>query len=151
MNTHPSDIEIQDYALQPPGATHAHIDHCPHCMQRVRQYRLMLTALNRQAIPEPAFHVTDAVMARLPKRPSATKNALRLTMAGAAIIAAASIPFLPYISGFYSWLSLVERNTMSLLALGSIALAAFLLALQLLHFRKMIGAIKNNEALQPDH
>ncbi len=150
MNIHPTDTEIQDYAMQPPGAKHVHIDDCAHCMDQVQQYRMLIATLS-QPIPEPPFHVADAVMARLPRqRASATVFAIQWSIAGILLIAVISIPLLAGTPGLFTWLALMEAQTTALLMIGGTALAVFLSAVQVDRYRKTMRQIKSNQTLQPN-
>lgn len=150
MNIHPTDTELQDYALQPPGAEHAHIDGCPQCMELVQQYRQLFNILS-EPIPEPPFHVADAVMAKLPrKRPSATVFAIQWTVAGILLIVAISIPLFLGTPGLFNRVVLMEGAAMALLVIGAVVLGLFLSAIQINGYRKIMRQIKSSQTLQPD-
>lgn len=144
MKTHPNDTAIQEYARQP-GATHGHIDQCSECLERVRQYRQLFAALNRQEIPEPKARIADAVMARLPESSIKENGKWKLVLAAASLIAAAGVSGLMILSG-----PTLEGNALALLAMGGAGLAIFLVCIQWRRYHKLMQLIKTGKMLQPE-
>lgn len=70
MNTpHPSEMEIQQYAVDKsgcPASTIAHIDSCEHCRAEVKTYRLLFSEIKQQPKPVFDFNLSALVLPQLP-------------------------------------------------------------------------------------
>lgn len=69
-NTHLTDEEIQQYALDArllSGALAEHIQHCEHCRQQARYYQLTFEGLGFQEKAVFDFDLTELVMEQLPQ------------------------------------------------------------------------------------
>lgn len=71
MNTgHVSEMELQQYALEPSGCstgTLEHMEACPRCRDEVAAYRLMFTGIGEQPKASFDFDLSAAVLSRLPR------------------------------------------------------------------------------------
>ena len=66
---HPSDWEIQEYALDNSGCAFAltvHIESCAECGEAVKNYQILFSAVNLQASPTFDFDLSSSVLAQLP-------------------------------------------------------------------------------------
>jgi len=65
---HPSEMELQRYALDEPGCTAAmigHIEQCENCQASVYAYRLVSAEMKRQSRPAFDFDVSALILAQL--------------------------------------------------------------------------------------
>jgi hypothetical protein len=70
MNIHPSEKEIQQFAINKfdcEPATILHIETCTDCMAEVSTYRLLFSEIRQQQKPEFDFDLSALVMPQLPK------------------------------------------------------------------------------------
>lgn len=68
-NGHPSEMELQQYALEPSGCnpeTLEHMEACPRCRAEAAAYRLLFTGISEQPEANFDFDLSAAVLSRLP-------------------------------------------------------------------------------------
>ncbi len=69
-NIHPSEKEIQQYALDKLDSSPeiiAHIDSCPDCQAEVSTYQLLFSEIKEQPAPAFDFDLQELVLSKLPK------------------------------------------------------------------------------------
>jgi hypothetical protein len=69
-NAHPSDLELQQYALDKsgcPGQTATHIENCEDCRAAVASYLALFTGIKSQPKPSFDFDLSDLVLKQLPQ------------------------------------------------------------------------------------
>lgn len=69
-NSHPSELEIQQYALDNSGCAVTLVDHiesCKHCKTEVDTYRHLISEVKRQHAPAFDFDLLDLVIPQLPR------------------------------------------------------------------------------------
>jgi hypothetical protein len=67
-NSHPSEKDIQQYAIDQSECTSAvtkHIEFCGHCLAEVKSYRHLFSEINQQPKPVFDFDVSDMVIPQL--------------------------------------------------------------------------------------
>jgi hypothetical protein len=72
MTSHPSEREIQQYALDKPGCTKTlieHIESCEHCRAGVTTYQLLFSEIKQQPNPAFDFDLSALVLPHLPSSP----------------------------------------------------------------------------------
>ena len=66
---HPSEIELQRYAMEEAGCTTeviGHIEQCERCRTSISTYRLLLAGMKQQPRPVFEFEVAELILAQLP-------------------------------------------------------------------------------------
>ena len=67
MNTsHPSENEIQDYAISKLPALTDHIESCTHCKTAVENYQLLFSEIKNQPDPAFDFDLSALILSKLP-------------------------------------------------------------------------------------
>lgn len=72
LNGHLSDEQIQELAMNTTPATAAtkHVENCPACKTRLENYRLLISAIERETAPAFDFDLAAAVVAQIETPPA---------------------------------------------------------------------------------
>ncbi|WP_341835606.1 hypothetical protein WJU16_22520 [Chitinophaga pollutisoli] len=150
MNNHPSDNEIQEYVLFPPGEVHAHIANCPLCQEKAQRYRQLTGLLSAHATVVPDFKLADRVMARLTESRQPAPRRVKsenIAIVASGLTGLGAIVFAGWITGFFAGLA---AYTFAIMAAGSLLLLGFLLVVQLRGYRKIMQITEKETFLQPN-
>jgi hypothetical protein len=69
-NSHPSELDIQEYALDKSVCStslRAHIESCESCLKEVGQYQILFSELRKEPTAEFEFNLSALVIPKLPK------------------------------------------------------------------------------------
>ena len=95
-NSHPSELDIQEYALDKSACSTSlrmHIESCEICLKEVGQYQILFSELGKEPAAEFEFNLSALVIPKLPK-PNSVFSADRF-IAGFLIIFASCFVIVP--------------------------------------------------------